>query len=179
MFGPSARPELPAGIDRKMAWKPDAEPHDRNRRSVYVFAKRNLRYPLLDTFDLPDLHNSCPRRSETTTAPQALSLLNGDFAWHRAQEFGRRLIQEQGGDLGGLVRATWLKALAREPSDEESSAALRFLNEQSDAIAAAGTPESATEAEPSPSEGLDPAQAAAVFDLCHALFNANEFLYVD
>src|SRR5262249_53924019 len=49
MFGPSARPELPADIGR-YGWRPDADPHERNRRSVYVFAKRNMRYPLFEAF---------------------------------------------------------------------------------------------------------------------------------
>ena len=33
---------------------PDAKADDRNRRSIYVLAKRNLRYPLLEIFDWPD-----------------------------------------------------------------------------------------------------------------------------
>ncbi len=49
---------------------------DRQRRSIYILAKRNMRYPLFDAFDWPDLHNSCSRRVMTTTAPQALLLLN-------------------------------------------------------------------------------------------------------
>jgi gamma-glutamyltranspeptidase/glutathione hydrolase len=39
----------------KLAWKADARTEDRNRRSIYVIAKRNLRYPLSDIFDLPDI----------------------------------------------------------------------------------------------------------------------------
>ena len=58
MYGPSAHPELPDGLGN-YAWKPDAQAEDRNRRSIYVLAKRNLRLPLLDAFDLPDMHNSC------------------------------------------------------------------------------------------------------------------------
>ena len=57
-FGVSARPKLPDRIS-SYAWKADAKPEDQDRRSVYVFAKRNLRYPLFDAFDLPDMHNSC------------------------------------------------------------------------------------------------------------------------
>src|SRR5262249_33808933 len=46
MHGPSARPLLPAGVSDRYAWEPDKDPSKRNRRSVYVLAKRNLRYPL-------------------------------------------------------------------------------------------------------------------------------------
>ena len=87
MFGVSARPKLPARIS-SYAWKADAKPEDQNRRSIYVFAKRNLRYPLFDAFDLPDQHNSCSRRAVTTTAPQALLLLDGEFALERARSSG-------------------------------------------------------------------------------------------
>src|SRR5262249_10094337 len=49
-----------------------------SRRSVYLFARRNLRDPFLATFDLPDSTLSCPKRERSTTAPQALTLLNAD-----------------------------------------------------------------------------------------------------
>ena len=88
MFGVSARPKLPAHIS-SYAWKADAKPENQNRRSIYVFAKRNLRYPLFDAFDLPDQHNSCSRRAVTTTAPQALLLLDGEFALDRARSSWR------------------------------------------------------------------------------------------
>ena len=71
------------------AWKPDPKSEDRNRRSIYVLAKRNLRLPLFDAFDLPDMHNSCARRSTTTTAPQALLLLNSEFTLDCGAALGR------------------------------------------------------------------------------------------
>ncbi|REK19626.1 MAG: DUF1553 domain-containing protein [Planctomycetota bacterium] len=177
MFGPSARPVLPEGVDRKMAWKPDSKPEQRNRRSIYVFAKRNLRYPILEIFDLPDLHNSCPQRSVTTTAPQALTLLNGEFSFERAQHFGHRLLAEHGDNFTAIVRAAWSAALSREPSTDEQTAAVEFLERQIVTIAQRGeTPEAAVAGQ---SAGGDPARLSAVADLCHAIFNANEFLYVD
>src|SRR5262249_57749955 len=61
-FGPSARPKLPEKISN-YAWKPDVRPENQNRRSVYVFAKRNMRLPMFDAFYLPDMHNSCSVRA--------------------------------------------------------------------------------------------------------------------
>ncbi len=43
---------------------------------MYLFARRNLRLPFLEAFDLPDSNLSCPQRERSTTAPQALALLN-------------------------------------------------------------------------------------------------------
>src|SRR5262249_57439184 len=63
MYGPSAHPELPAPLmESRYAWDPDPLPEDRNRRSVYVLARRNLMVPLFSTFDVPDRTNSCPTR---------------------------------------------------------------------------------------------------------------------
>ncbi|MBI3838165.1 MAG: DUF1549 domain-containing protein [Planctomycetia bacterium] len=179
MYGPSARPELPKGIEPKYAWKPDAAVADRNRRSIYVLAKRNLRYPLLDIFDLPDMHNSCPQRSTTTTAPQALALLNSDFALIQAQHWSGRLLIEHGRDLAALVLAAYAEAFARSPSDEQLRVAREFLVRQAETIAASGDATASATLPTSMPAGLDPAQAAAIVDFCHALLNSNEFLYVD
>ena len=63
----------------------DLLPEDRNpsehlRRSLYLFRKRNVRYPLFDAFDAPDTQTACPRRATSTHALQALALLNSEFA---------------------------------------------------------------------------------------------------
>lgn len=177
MFGESARPELPAGVEKRLAWKADKQVEDRNRRSIYVIARRNLRYPLLDVFDMPDMHNSCPERPRTTTAPQALALLNGDFALAQAQHWGGRLLVQHAADSGALVRQAFVEAFARQAHDDELSAAQRFLAEQSAAIARSGEARGTSPAVlPA---GIDPAHAAAVIDFCHAILNSNELLYVD
>jgi hypothetical protein len=163
LFGVSARPELPAGVS-KYAWKADARPEDRNRRSVYVLVRRNMRFPLFDAFDLPDLHNSCSRRLATTTAPQALQLLNGDFTLERARAFAAVLKQGGGDDAARIDRACRL-AWGRPATSDELRLAQRFLDTQAEALRKTVLP--GTERD------------AALADFCHALLNANEFLYVD
>jgi hypothetical protein len=154
-FGLSARPKLPEKISN-YAWKPDARVEDQNRRSVYAFAKRNMRYPMFDAFDLPDMHNSCARRTRTTTAPQALLLLNGDFTLECAQHWCDRL--DCNGDERAFVAMAYRTAWGRPASADEIAAGVRFLEHQRKLTALP--------------------QEAAV-DFCHALLNANEFLYVD
>ena len=129
MFGVSARPKLPDRIS-SYAWKPDAKPEDQDRRSVYVFAKRNLRYPLFDAFDLPDMHNSCARRAVTTTAPQALLLLNGDFALERARRLGADLAKQFPTDDAGLAARAYRLAWGRPATDDEVRLAVKFLAAQ-------------------------------------------------
>lgn len=179
MFGPSSRPELPSGVEGKAAWKPDARAEQRNRRSIYVFAKRNLRYPLLDIFDLPDMHNSCPQRSTTTTAPQALALLNSEFSLAAARHWSGRLLAEHGRDAGALVRAALAESFSRPATEEQCHMAEEFLTRQAGAISGSGDATAVGAlSEPMPA-GCDPAQAAAIVDFCHALLNTNEFVYVD
>jgi hypothetical protein len=152
-FGPSARPALPEKIST-YAWKPDARPEDQHRRSVYVFAKRNMRFPMFDAFDLPDMHNSCARRSQTTTAPQALLLLNSDFTLVRARHWADSL-RSSSVDDGAFVAKAYREAWGRAATDDEITSGVSFLQRQrvlSD---------------------------DARLDFCHALLNANEFLYVD
>src|SRR5262249_26065241 len=44
MYGPSAQPELPKVLaDTRYGWDTDEKAADRNRRSIYVLAKRNMR----------------------------------------------------------------------------------------------------------------------------------------
>jgi hypothetical protein len=167
LFGPSARPVLPADISR-YAWKPDERPEDQNRRSIYVYARRNLRYPLFAAFDQPDLHNSCGRRDCTITAPQALLLLNGDFAPVRARKLADDLLARHADDTA-IVRAGYRLTWSRAPTEDEVQRGVRFLSAQTARYRQ--QPETAGKAS-------DP-RARATADFCHALFNTNEFLVVD
>jgi hypothetical protein len=182
MYGESARPELPAGLKSTYAWKADDKPEDRNRRSIYVFARRNLRLPLLESFDLPDMHNSCPRRANTTTAPQALHLLNSEFVLDQARHLAGRVLNDycecEGEDA--RIRMVYELAFGRVPSIEESAAAVGFVERQARLITDRSpnvNPDMLPI--PQPESGLEPAHAAAYVDLCHALINSNEFLFVD
>ena len=70
------------------------------RRTIYMFHKRVVQYPLMQAFDAPDAQVSCGRRVNTTVAPQALALLNDPFVRLRAEELAGRLQAEAGEDVG-------------------------------------------------------------------------------
>jgi len=81
--GQSVRLPFPKEIQSTLLKKqgeatPDATEHQ--RRSIYTFARRNARHPLFDLFDRPDALMTLRPRNESTTAPQALMLLNSEFA---------------------------------------------------------------------------------------------------
>jgi hypothetical protein len=149
MGGPGVRPPVPAETLRGSAgWKASPDPHDHVRRSVYIFARRNLRFPFLEAFDLPDSNLSCPKREHSTTGPQALALLNSFDVIQAAQGLAARITfpaktaEER---IVFLYRLT----LGRRPSETEQRLSRRFLKETS------------------------------LTDLCRALFNVNEFIYID
>jgi hypothetical protein len=184
MGGPSIRGELPAGLSEAYAWKPDPDPEQRNRRSIYMFARRNLRDPLIDAFDAPDSHESCTRRLETTTAPQALLLLNGKWSLDRARAFAGRVLRQTAGVRYQVGRVAYSMAFQREPTPTQQLAADEFLAEQSNLIATrlAEPSDKPTEvALPTGWSGdsADTAWLAALVDYCHVLLNSNEFLYLD
>ncbi|HVX13269.1 MAG TPA: DUF1549 and DUF1553 domain-containing protein [Pirellulales bacterium] len=171
MFGASARPALPNGLSKSYAWSPDERREDRDRRSVYVLAKRNLHYPLFEAFDQPDMHHSCPRRAETTTAPQSLALLNGELAIEQARRWSERLLARHGADLTALVSTAYRQAFGRPAAEDEIATAVAFVQSR------LANGQAADEAGSSAGGGRSIDNAVA--DFCHALINANEFLYVD
>jgi hypothetical protein len=184
MYGPSAKPELPQVLeDSKYGWDPDQKPTDRNRRSIYVLAQRNMRLPLLASYDQPDMQNSCPRRTNTTTAPQALEMLNGELTEDAARHWSGKLLAEcdtQGKlDENKLVRDAYTQAFGRSPQDSEIQSAEKFVDQQAATIAEDSTPPTDKQLPlPLPAK-LNRAKAAAIVDFCHALMCSNEFLYVD
>jgi hypothetical protein len=165
---------------------PDLRQH--GRRSIYLFAKRNVRMPLLEAFDKPDSLTSCPVRPVSTFAPQALILFNGPFMQEQSKQFAARLLREAGVGKGkgnatfpspGLIDRAYRLALCRPPRPEEREMVREFLAAQTtlhrDRLRArlpVGLP-------PFIPEGVEPAAAAAVVDFALALLNCNEFIYID
>ena len=170
MYGPGVRPELPPNYNKREKWDLSPSAADRNRRSVYIYAKRNLPFPMLQAFDLPDMHESCARRAHTTTPPQALALLNDERVLEASRHFAQWLIRDCGEtDLNTVTRRAYEAAFGRQPTSDETAAAVEFMRAQRDLVAS----------EEDSASGAGNASTAAVSDFCHALLNANEFLYVE
>src|SRR6185503_3030549 len=60
------------------------------RRTLYTFVNRMDVPPVMTTFDFPSPSTSCPQRAHTTVAPQALYLMNNEFAADCAAAILRR-----------------------------------------------------------------------------------------
>jgi hypothetical protein len=159
MHGPGVFPPLPPGIlPSRGGWKDNESPEEADRRSVYIFVRRNMRYPMIEVFDMPDTHESCARRDVTTTAPQALELLNNEMVLDWSRSLAKRVANDAGLSPDEMVNRAFRLTFSRPPSDRERKIALDFLARQE---RIAGTKE------------------AAVTDLCHMLLNSNEFVYIN
>src|SRR5438874_6100584 len=75
-------------------WHATPDRREHRRRSIYLFAKRNVRLPVLEAFDRPDSLTSCPVRPVSTFAPQALILMNGPLLQEQSKAFAARLFEE-------------------------------------------------------------------------------------
>jgi len=129
--GPGVRPPLPREITStllKNQWPVSTDEKDHHRRSVYLFARRNLRYPLFELFDRPDGTASCAHRKESTTAPQSLILLNSGFSLTMAKSLAGR-CQAGAAPAGEFVRRMYRLLFQREPSREEMRLARQFAGQ--------------------------------------------------
>ncbi len=116
---------------------------------------------MLGAFDAPDGNTTTALRNVTTTPTQSLLMINGKWPLDRARAFANRLSREFSGDEIRVRRAFAL-AYGRTPADDEVASAVAFLEHQRELARSE----------------KDPDQTALI-DFCHALLNANEFLYVD
>jgi hypothetical protein len=160
-------------------WHVTPDPREHQRRSIYLFAKRNVRLPLFEAFDQPDTLTSCPVRPVSTFAPQALILLNGPFMQEQSKRFAAGLLRDWGTSTEQLIGQAYRRALARAPRPQEVRMARDFLRDQAELLRGRLTRGEKIPVPPGVRKGVDPALAAAVADFCLALLNCNEFLYVE
>jgi hypothetical protein len=156
-----------------------ADESDRNRRSIYVFVRRNLKYPLFDAFDTPDTNITCAERNVSVNAPQALMLMNSDLVLSMSRSLAGRLLNETPGshEPAALVGAAYRLTMGRPPQEAELARGLEFLRDQPALLSGDGA-KSLDLPTPMP-DGYVPAQGAALVDYCHVLLNLNEFVFVD
>lgn len=110
-------------------WAVTKDVNEHNRRSIYLMHKRNLRVPMMEVFDEPDFQTSCARREESTHAPQALELLNGDLANRLAQALAARLDREASSPAA-QVELAYRLAAGRGPTVKEKQLGIDFLTKQ-------------------------------------------------
>lgn len=154
--GLGVRPPLPKEITSTLLrnqWPVSKDETDHRRRSIYLFARRNLRLPMFDLFDRPSQAETCARRRNSTTAPQSLALLNSDFTRNAATRIAHH-AESHNKTLNEQITFCHQLLLSRAPTPSELKTCHHFI-----------------QASHSFKQGLA--------DLCLAMMNLNEFLYLD
>ena len=118
------------------------------RRMIYMYKVRMEQDPVFGLFDCPDAGQPAAKRSRSTTALQALNLLNSTFMLQQSERFAERLRAEAPSNVAAQVQHGFSLALGRQPHADELAAAAELAN----------------------CHGL-PA-------LCRAILNTNEFSFV-
>jgi hypothetical protein len=101
---------------------------DSHRRSVYRFIVRSQPDPFMTTLDCADSSQSTPRRNETLTSLQALSMLNNRFSLLMAAKFASRLEGQDSETADQIVRAFRL-AFGRPPASRELHAFMAYAQQ--------------------------------------------------
>ena len=187
------------------AWIPNPLPAQRHRRSLYALKIRGLPDPAMEVFNQPTPDFSCERRDASTVTPQVFSLFNGAASHARALALAARAIKETSSDADALARCFAL-AYSRAPSAAELAACLAHWKNIT-ALIANDTPTTPAPPREIRREAVEentgekfsftetlhanadfvpdlrpadvPLRTRALADVCLALFNANEFSYVD
>jgi hypothetical protein len=127
MGGPGVSPPIPVDVPKgPRGWNVSPDPKDHVRRSVYIFNRRNLRFPFLEVFDAPDSNLSCPERGRSTTAPQSLTLLNAGEVMAASRRTAERVAAEAK-KPPEQVTLLYRVALGRSPTERELGLAVEFL----------------------------------------------------
>lgn len=130
------------------------------RRSLYTAVRRNFLPTMMVAFDYPTPFSTVGKRNVTNVPGQSLVMMNDPFVREQAGLWAARLLRELPAATEA-VRVNWLfeTAFARPAAAEEQAFARESLVELR--ALHAGEPEPAVWAE-----------------FCHALLNANEFIYL-
>jgi hypothetical protein len=116
-----------------------------------VFQRRQLEVPFLATFDAPVLQFSCERRTSSTTALQALTLLNDELVVQHSAALAER-IRARSPNPDAQIDAVFEEILGRAPGSQEKRDSQALLR-------SAGT--------------------TGLASLGRLLLNTNEVIYVD
>jgi hypothetical protein len=183
--GLSVFPPLPGGLKSGNLWNVSKDPADWNRRSLYIFTRRSIAYPMLATFDMASAQQVHSLRDVTTTPLQALTLYNSDLVFQWSQDLAGRIIREVGDNQNKQLERLYQILFARDPDRFEKSTLKGFLKEHQQVIEGGGGGGKLVIAQPlglvptsfKSSGEQDPIREAAFVDLIHTLVNSNEFVY--
>lgn len=178
--GPSVFAPVPNNLGAGNLWKVSKDSKDWNRRSLYVFTRRSVPYPMLDTFDMASAQQVHSKREVTTTPLQALTLFNNETVFSWSQALAGRVIREAGNNESAQFDRLYEILYGRNAASNEKAVLKSFLDNQekliqqktTDGKFAVSVPTGLTN-----TKDLNPIRAAAFVDLVHTAANSNDFSY--
>ncbi len=179
--GPSVYPPVPANLGAApAAWTVSKNQKDWYRRSLYIFTRRSVPYPLLEAFNAPNTQQVHATREVTTTPLQALTLINDETVFQLSQAIAGRVIHEAGSDENAEFTRLFEILFSRNPDDFEKAALARFLDDHQKVLTKRILDGKFSLAEPialKDDELSNPIRQAAFVDLVHTVVNSNDFVY--
>jgi hypothetical protein len=119
------------------------------RRSIYHHNARASVVDLMTDFDMADCTLSAPRRAQTTTPLQALTMMNHQFTLDMADSLAARVERSGNPNSREQVKAVFQCAYQRDPTGAEFD------------------------------QSLAVAKKYGIRALCRAILNSSEFIYLD
>ncbi|MEM7231438.1 MAG: PSD1 and planctomycete cytochrome C domain-containing protein [Planctomycetota bacterium] len=98
----------------------------RGNRALYARVGHEHSSLVSSLFDAPPIGTMTAKRDESTTAPQALFMMNDPAVIQTSRAFAR-LIERSGADDAGAIRSAYRIAYGRKPRDEEMEKGRAFL----------------------------------------------------
>jgi hypothetical protein len=185
------------------AWVPNPKPEQRHRRSLYALKLRGLVDPSLEVFNAPAPDFSCERRDASTVTPQVFSLFNSQTSHSHALALAARAIKESDSDEAAITRCFKLTYSRAPSAGELSSCKDAWANARATKAQALNPPAPPLEVKREAVEentgerfsfpeklhanaeyvpDLQPsavdARTRALAEVCLALLNSNEFVYL-
>ena len=135
------------------------------RRSIYLLMRRSYHVNLMCVFDQPVMATNCGQRDTSAVPLQSLTMLNDPLMVQQSRAFAARVAKLAGSSLDQQISVAYQLSLSRRPEQDEASWCRDLLVQQKQIYQ---------------NEKLSEEMASqqALVDLCQALLNASEFLYV-
>jgi hypothetical protein len=176
---PLAEDEI-AALRERWHWPVSADPAQHTRRGMYILVRRNFPFPMFEVFDAPVTSTSCPARDVTTVAPQALWTLNSPSVFEQAKQLAGRIATGADTDQDEWIQQVWLTVLSRPITGEEFQEATSLLGQLTKQATARQDQLAAALGElPESLRPLDLQRATAMIQFCLAMYNLNEFSFID
>ena len=160
LYGPS----IPVHLSQFMEGRgrPSNGPLDGNgRRSIYIRIQRNFLSPMMLAFDMPSPFSTMGRRSNSNVPAQSLILMNDPFVWQQAERWAQQLMSDSAMNTDQRIEMAFESALGRSPTPSQLQRVHRFVEDQAEAYQ---------------SDVNDP---RVWTDVCHAILNMKEFIYLN